>query len=66
VHRLDRDTSGVLLVARTAPALEALARQFRERSVQKRYLGDRSRPRHEGRGHDRRSPSAATRASASA
>ena len=38
VHRLDRDTSGVLLVARTAPALEALARQFRERSVEKRYL----------------------------
>jgi 23S rRNA pseudouridine1911/1915/1917 synthase len=38
VHRLDRDTSGVLLVARTAPALEALARQFRERSIRKRYL----------------------------
>jgi 23S rRNA pseudouridine1911/1915/1917 synthase len=38
VHRLDRDTSGVLLVARTAPALEALARQFRERAVHKRYL----------------------------
>jgi 23S rRNA pseudouridine1911/1915/1917 synthase len=38
VHRLDRDTSGVLLVARTAAALEALARQFRERSVHKRYL----------------------------
>jgi 23S rRNA pseudouridine1911/1915/1917 synthase len=38
VHRLDRDTSGVLLVARSAPALEALARQFRERTVEKRYL----------------------------
>lgn len=38
VHRLDRDTSGVLLIARTAQALEALARQFRERSVRKRYL----------------------------
>ena len=38
VHRLDRDTSGVLLVARTRPALEALARQFRERTVEKRYL----------------------------
>jgi len=38
VHRLDRDTSGVLLVARTAPALEALARQFRTRTVQKVYL----------------------------
>jgi 23S rRNA pseudouridine1911/1915/1917 synthase len=38
VHRLDRDTSGVLLVARTVAALEGLARQFRERQVDKRYL----------------------------
>jgi 23S rRNA pseudouridine1911/1915/1917 synthase len=38
VHRLDRDTSGVLVVARTAAVLDALARQFRERSVEKRYL----------------------------
>lgn len=38
VHRLDRDTSGVLLVARTARALERLARQFRERTLHKRYL----------------------------
>ncbi len=38
VHRLDRDTSGVLVVARTAAALEGLARQFRERTLQKRYL----------------------------
>jgi 23S rRNA pseudouridine1911/1915/1917 synthase len=38
VHRLDRDTSGVLLVARTAAALEGLARQFRARSIDKRYL----------------------------
>jgi 23S rRNA pseudouridine1911/1915/1917 synthase len=38
VHRLDRDTSGVLLVARTPAALEALARQFRARSIEKRYV----------------------------
>ena len=38
VHRLDRDTSGVLLVARTTAALESLARQFRERTIEKRYL----------------------------
>ena len=38
VHRLDKDTSGVLLVARTAAALEALARQFRARTVEKCYL----------------------------
>lgn len=39
VHRLDRDTSGVLAIALTAEALEALARQFRERSVRKEYTG---------------------------
>jgi 23S rRNA pseudouridine1911/1915/1917 synthase len=38
VHRLDRDTSGVLLVARTASALAELGRQFRERTIAKRYL----------------------------
>ena len=38
VHRLDRDTSGVLLVARTVEAHEALARPFRRREVGKEYL----------------------------
>jgi 23S rRNA pseudouridine1911/1915/1917 synthase len=38
VHRLDKDTSGVLLIARTVAALEALARQFRARTVEKRYV----------------------------
>jgi 23S rRNA pseudouridine1911/1915/1917 synthase len=38
VHRLDKDTSGVLVIARTAAALEALARQFRARTLHKRYL----------------------------
>jgi len=38
VHRLDKDTSGILLVARTTEALEALARQFRGRTIEKRYL----------------------------
>ncbi len=38
VHRLDRDTSGVLLVARTPQALEGLARQFRDRTLSKRYV----------------------------
>ncbi len=38
VHRLDRDTSGVLLVARTRRAHESLARQFRERTLDKVYL----------------------------
>ncbi len=38
VHRLDKDTSGVLLVARTDAAHRSLAEQFAERSVEKIYL----------------------------
>jgi RluA family pseudouridine synthase len=38
VHRLDRDTSGVLLLARSADAQRALAAQFAAHSVEKRYL----------------------------
>ncbi len=38
VHRLDKDTSGVLLIARTASSLAALGRQFRAREVHKQYL----------------------------
>ena len=38
VHRLDRDTSGVMVIARTPHALEHLARQFHDRTVLKRYL----------------------------
>jgi 23S rRNA pseudouridine1911/1915/1917 synthase len=38
VHRLDRDTSGVLLVARTDAAHRNLAAQFAARTVEKIYL----------------------------
>jgi 23S rRNA pseudouridine1911/1915/1917 synthase len=38
VHRLDRDTSGLLLVARSPEAHERLARAIRDRSVERRYL----------------------------
>ncbi|HYV82690.1 MAG TPA: RluA family pseudouridine synthase [Pyrinomonadaceae bacterium] len=38
VHRLDRDTSGLLVVAKTDAALENLSDQFRDRSVYKSYL----------------------------
>ena len=37
VHRLDRDTSGVLVVAKTDTAHRALCRAFAERRVRKRY-----------------------------
>lgn len=38
VHRLDKDTSGVLIVAKTREALENLQAQFKERSVKKEYM----------------------------
>ena len=37
VHRLDRDTSGLLVVAKTEAALEHLSDQFRARMVYKSY-----------------------------
>ena len=38
VHRLDRDTSGALLLGRTARAHRRLSRQFEAGLVEKRYL----------------------------
>jgi len=38
VHRLDRETSGALVVARTHRAHQALAAQFHNREVEKTYL----------------------------
>lgn len=38
VHRLDKDTSGILVVAKTAQAHQALSTQFKSRSIQKQYL----------------------------
>ena len=38
VHRLDKDTSGVMVVARTEQALRELSSQFKDRIVRKSYL----------------------------
>jgi 23S rRNA pseudouridine1911/1915/1917 synthase len=38
IHRLDKDTSGVMVVARTPFARMALSRQFKDRTVTKSYL----------------------------
>ena len=38
VHRLDKETSGLLLVAKTSEAFENLQKQFKERKVKKTYL----------------------------
>ncbi len=37
-HRLDRDTSGIIVVAKTKPALDDLCTQFEERLVTKEYV----------------------------
>ena len=37
VHRLDKDTSGVLLIARHAPAARALAKSFQSKEIRKIY-----------------------------
>ena len=38
VHRLDKDTSGLMVVARTSHAQTALVRQLQDRTVGRRYL----------------------------
>lgn len=39
VHRLDRDTSGVIVFAKTAESHQFLSKAFEERTVEKYYLG---------------------------
>lgn len=39
VHRLDRDTSGLLVIAKHLRAQEVLARQFRVHTIERAYLG---------------------------
>lgn len=39
VHRIDKDTSGLLMVAKNNEAHESLAKQLREHTVTRRYIG---------------------------
>jgi len=39
VHRLDRDTSGIMVIAKTPQAQFSLMKQFQKRMVKKTYLG---------------------------
>jgi 23S rRNA pseudouridine1911/1915/1917 synthase len=49
VHRLDKDTSGLLIVARTIPAQIKLSEMFKNRSIQKTYLAlVKGHPEHTG------------------
>lgn len=38
VHRIDKETSGILLIAKTKEAFQSLQQQFKERTVKKTYL----------------------------
>ncbi len=38
VHRLDKDTSGIIITAKNPAALEFLSRQFREKTTEKKYI----------------------------
>lgn len=38
VHRIDKETSGLLMVAKTLPAHNSLVRQLQERSIEREYL----------------------------
>ncbi len=38
VHRIDKDTSGLLVVAKTDPAHEGLSAQFAKHSIDRRYI----------------------------
>jgi len=44
VHRLDKDTSGLMVVARTRPAMDALVRMIAAREVSRKYLALALRP----------------------
>lgn len=39
VHRIDKDTSGLLLIAKTDDAMQKLGAQFKAHTVHRRYLG---------------------------
>jgi 23S rRNA pseudouridine1911/1915/1917 synthase len=60
VHRLDKDTSGVIVVAKSVAAHEALSAQFQKRRVTKTYVaitkGVPSPPKGHIEGHIRRDP----------
>jgi len=38
VHRLDKDTSGLMVISKTMGAHEFLSKQFKDRTIQKKYL----------------------------
>lgn len=39
VHRLDKDTSGIIILAKNARAMHSLSKQYQNRTIKKHYLG---------------------------
>ena len=37
VHRIDKETSGLLVIAKTNLAMESLAKQFKNHSIKRKY-----------------------------
>ena len=66
VHRLDKDTSGVMVVAKTEPALATLSAAFAARDLDRAYLALVLGPAGARLPARSRAPSGATRATASA
>ena len=54
VHRIDKDTSGLLVVAKTDAAHEGLARQFADHSIERAYLAVCNGHPQPAAGHDQR------------
>lgn len=38
IHRIDKDTSGIILIAKTKPCLDVMLRQLQDDKIDKRYL----------------------------
>lgn len=51
VHRLDKDTSGIIVVAKTEKAKNSLAKQFQNRTIKKVYITAVKGSVNENRGH---------------
>ena len=54
VHRLDKGTSGVMVIAKNDDAHKELARQFHDREVEKEYVGADVGPGAAAQAHQRR------------
>ncbi|HBA45005.1 TPA: hypothetical protein DCZ31_03410 [Patescibacteria group bacterium] len=38
MHRIDKDTSGIIMIAKTKPALDSMLKQLQDNKIEKYYL----------------------------